>query len=466
MKTIQLIFGIINLFFITYLIGYSTFLFLSSVTGALTLYNRRKEILLNNVSNQDVYVPVTIIVPAYNEEVTVADTVRSLLNLDYQLYEIVVVNDGSSDGTAQALIEAFDMKEIGRPIRRRIACQDVESIYESFGQKIPLTLINKKNGGKADALNMGINASNYPYFICMDADSMLQYDSLREIVRPVMENEHVVAVGGAIRPANGAIIDKGYVKKYQLPKNILACMQLLEYERSFLAARILLDKFNGSMIISGAFGLFHKETVIEAGGYDPTTMGEDMELVVKLHEYCILNKRPYSIRYATNAICWSQVPERLRDLCKQRRRWHRGLIQCMKTHRIMIGKQNNIMIGLVSYPYFMLYELYSPIIEIIGVLSMIGAYFVDLLNVPYMIMFFMIYAIFGMIMTLTSFFSRILTIDLTISFGDMMKAIGLCFFEIVILRFIMVLVRLWALLGINKKKQNQWGRINRSALNK
>lgn len=464
MKLVQLLFGAINIFFITYLIGYSTFLFLSAIVGALTLYDRRKEVLLNNVSSEDVFVPVTIIVPAYNEQVTVVDTVKSLLNLNYHLYEIVVVNDGSLDDTAKSMIEAFDMKEIQRPIRRRVKCQPVESVYEAFGQKVNLTLINKVNGGKADALNMGINASNYPYFICMDADSMLQYDSLREIVRPVLENDHVVAVGGAVRPSNGAIFDNGWVKKYRLPRNLLACMQLLEYERSFLAARILLDKFNGSMIISGAFGLFHKETVIEAGGYETTTMGEDMELVVKLHEYCVLNKRPYAIKYATNAICWSQVPERLRDLCKQRRRWHRGLIQCMDIHKEMLGKSNN-MLGWISYPYFMLYELYSPVIEIFGVLSMIGAYCVDLLNVPYMIIFFLIYAIFGMIMTLTSFFSRILTIDLKISFWDIIKAVGLCFFEIVFLRFIMVMVRLWALIGLDAKRQNQWGKIQRNQMN-
>lgn len=466
MQIIQHIFYGINVFFIAYLIGYSTFLFLSATVGAVTLYEKRREVLLKNITSDEYFVPVTIIVPAYNEEVTAVDTVKSLLALDYKLYEIIVVNDGSTDKTAQTLIEAFDMKEIKRPIRRRVECKELESVYEAFGQKVSVTLINKKNGGKADSLNMGINASNYPYFICIDADSMLQYNSLREIVRPVLENEHVVAVGGTVRPANGAILERGYVKKYRLPKSLLACMQLLEYDRSFLASRILLDKFNGSMIISGAFGLFHKETVIAAGGYDIETLGEDMELVVKIHEFCILNGVDYVIKYATNAICWSQVPEKLKDLCKQRKRWHYGLLQSMRTHTEMLGKTRNFMISWFSYPYFLLYELYSPYIEIFGILSMILACYVDLLNVPYMILFFGIYAFFGMVMTLTSFFSRVQTIDLPISFSDVLKAVGLCFFEVVCLRFVMVAVRFYALVTAKNSKLVKWDKLERYKLNR
>ena len=262
------------------------------VVGASTLYQTKQQTRLKNVLEKNYYVPVTIIVPAYNEELTVADTVRSLLALDYTTYEIIVVDDGSRDNTSQALIDAFHMQPIRRPIRRQIPCQREEFIYTSLEQKVPLTLVRKKNGGKADALNMGINLSQYPYFICIDADSVLQYDSLREIVRPVLEDDHVIAVGGSVRPCNGVKIEEGRVTEYRLPRNRLACMQVLEYDRSFLAARILFDKFNGSLIISGAFGLFKKDVVIACGGYDHSTMGEDMELVVKMHEFCLANELP------------------------------------------------------------------------------------------------------------------------------------------------------------------------------
>ena len=454
----------INIFFIIYMIGYSSFLFLAVVTGSSELYRKKQQDKLKNTLMKDYFIPVSIIVPAYNEEVTVVETVKSLLSLDYNLYEIIVVDDGSKDTTSKKLIEAFDMQPIRRPIQRKIACQPEEFVYETAMQKVPLTLIRKKNGGKADSLNMGINACRYPYFICMDADSVLQHDSLSKIVHPLLENENVVAVGGVVRPCNGAELERGRVKKYKLPSNILACMQVLEYDRSFLASRILFDKFNGSLIISGAFGLFKKDTVIAAGGYDHSTMGEDMELVVKLHEYCVLNDIPYCIKYATDAICWSQAPERLRDLCKQRKRWHLGLFQSMWKHRIMLFNPKFGAVGIISYFYFLIYELLSPFIEIFGVASMIIAFAVDLINVPFMLLFFLIYAIFGCVLTLTAFFARTQTIDLEISVGDVAKAVLLCFFEICVLRFVLAFVRATAFVGYKKKKLN-WGRIERKKIN-
>lgn len=450
----------VSIFFIIYLIGYSTFLFLAVVVGASTLYRTRQQIMLKNVLEQNYYVPVSIIVPAYNEEMTVVETVHSLLALDYNVYEIIVVDDGSRDDTSRKLIDAFGMHRIRRPIRRQVECQPEEFIYSALDQKVPLTLVRKKNGGKADALNMGINVSQYPYFICMDADSVLQYDSLREIVRPVLEDDNVVAVGGSVRPCNDVELENGRVKKYRLPRSILACMQVLEYDRSFLAARILFDKFNGSLIISGAFGLFKKELVIDCGGYDRTTMGEDMELVVKLHEYCVSNALPYRIRYANNAICWTQVPERLKDLRTQRRRWHLGLFQSMSRHKRMFGNFQYGAVSLISYLYFLLYELFSPYIELFGVLTVILAFWADLINVSFMILFYVIYAVFGSVLSLTAFFSRIQTIDLKVSFYDGVKAVLLCLFEVTCLRFVLAFERTTAFIGYRKKRMS-WGRIER-----
>ena len=460
MDAIKVFFNGVGVFYILYLIGYSTFLFLAVVVGASTLYRTKQQVRLKNVLEKNYYVPVTIIVPAYNEELTVVETVRSLLALDYTVYEIIVVDDGSRDSTSQSLIDAFQMRPIRRPIRRQVPCQQEEFIYTALDQKVPLTLIRKRNGGKADALNMGINASQYPYFICIDADSVLQYDSLREIVRPVLEDDNVVAVGGSVRPCNDVELESGRVKKYHLPHNLLACMQVLEYDRSFLAARILFDKFNGSLIISGAFGLFKKETVVACGGYDRTTMGEDMELVVKLHEFCVSNNLPYRIRYATSAICWTQVPERLKDLCTQRRRWHLGLFQSMTRHKALFANLDYGPVSFISYLYFLLYELLSPYIEIFGVLTILLAFWVDLINVPFMILFFIIYAVFGSVLSLTAFFSRIHTIDLSVSLFDGVKAVLLCLFEVTCLRFVMATVRATAFRGYRERKM-QWGRIER-----
>ena len=301
----------VGVFFVLYLIGYSTFLFLSVTVGSSILYRRKREAHYKSTLEVECYVPITIIVPAYNESVTVESSLRSLLNLDYTLYEVVVVDDGSTDDTAQTVIDAFDLHPIDRPIRRQVPCAPERGVWYGRVGRIPVTLISKENGGKSDALNMGINASQYPYFICIDADSVLQYDSLREIAAPLVEHENVVAVGGLVRISNGISIKDGRLTNYSLPKKIIPAMQVLEYDRSFLSARILFDQFNGNLIISGAFGLFRKDLAIACGGYDLDTVGEDMELVTKLHVFCRTNGRDYLIKYAPDAICWSQAPETL-----------------------------------------------------------------------------------------------------------------------------------------------------------
>ena len=463
MDACKLFLEYVGYFFILYMIGYASFLFLSVTVGASILYQMKRRNKLKNELLGEYYIPITVVVPAYNEEVTIESSIRSLLALEYKLYEIIIVDDGSKDNTSKVVQNAFHMHPINRPIQRKIPCQQEEAIYESYEWKVPITLIRKKNGGKADALNMGINAAKYPYFICMDADSVLQYDSLEKIIRPVLENSDVVAVGGVVRPCNGTEIQQGRVISYRMPKKIIPCMQVLEYDRSFLAARILFDRFNGSIIISGAFGLFKKSVVIGAGGYDPNTMGEDMELVVKLHVYCRENQIPYRIRYATDAVCWTQAPETLKDLCKQRRRWHIGLFQSMTRHRRMLFNPKYGLVGFVSYLYFLIYELLSPYIEVFGLFTVGLAFLVDLINIPFMILFFFIYVAYSSILSLTAFFSRIHTVDLKLSFSDVLKAVGLCAVEVSFLRLILAWVRATALLGY-KKKKHAWGRIERKKI--
>lgn len=462
--TVKVFLDGVNVFFLIYLIGYSTFLFLAVVIGSSTLYSEEQKRRLKNVMDMKYYVPVSIIVPAYNEEVTVVSTVRSLLSLDYKIYEIIVVDDGSKDETAKRLIEAFQMKKIQIPFNRQVRCKEEKAVYVTTKQKVRITLVQKENGGKSDALNMGINVSSYPYFLCIDADSVLQYNSLKKIVQPVLEDEQIIAVGGVVRASNDVEFENSRVKTYRMPKSILACMQVLEYDRSFLAARILFDKFNGSMIISGAFGLFRKDIVIAVGGYDSTTMGEDMELVVRLHEFCVSNQVPYRIRYVTDAICWTQVPENLKDLCKQRKRWHIGLFQSMWDHRKILSSTQYGALGMVSYTYFLLYELLSPYIELFGLVMIGVATYMDLINVPFMIMFYIIYAVYGAVLSLTAFLARMYTIDLTISFKDMCKAVSLCIFEITALRFVLAFVRMRSLIGY-KRKKTEWGEIERRKIN-
>lgn len=454
----------VGAFFVLYLIGYATFLFLSVTVGSSILNRRKREARYRSHIARDCYVPVSIIVPAHNEGITIESSVRSLLALDYSLYEVIVVDDGSTDDTAQIVIDAFGLTRVERPIRCVLPTQAVSGTWMGTAEGVPLMVVRKANGGKSDALNAGINAARYPYFICIDADSVLQRDSLREIVEPLIEDDTVVAVGGLVRPANGITLRDGRVQSYSLPSKVIPAMQVLEYDRSFLSARILLDQFNGNLIISGAFGLFRKDLVIAVGGFDTSTVGEDMELVTRLHVFCRQMERPYSIRYAPDAICWSQAPETLRDLIKQRRRWHTGLYESMRKHATLFANARFGPVAVLSYTYFLVYELLSPLIELFGIVTMGIAFAFKFINVPFMIVFFLIYAIFGAVMSLTAFFSRVQTRDLKLTALDAVRAVLLSLFEVTVLRFILAVTRMLALVGYRKRGRT-WETVQRTTLN-
>ena len=450
----------VNIFFLLYLMVYATYLLCSIVVGAWELYDANRMKRIKNEIRHDFYFPVSIIVPAYNEEVTIIDSVQSLLKLDYRLYEIIVVDDGSTDGTADKLIDHFGMKRVRRPIRKRLDCEPEKAVYVTEGMKTKVTLVCKENGGKGDALNMGINISVYPYFLCIDADSMLQPDSLEKIVQPVMREDNVAAVGGLVRAAQSVRTENGKRIGYKMPWNLITAMQIMEYDRAFLAARILLNRFNGNLIISGAFGLFKKDMVVAAGGYSRKTLGEDMELVVRLHRFCKNNKIPYRICYEPNAVCWSQVPETLEDLKKQRRRWHLGLFQSMLRHRSMFMNPSYGWLGLVSYLYYFLYELISPFIQLLGWITMAASVTVGILNFNFMIQFYLMYTLYNAVLTITIFFQRIYTMGLKISPVDTLKAIFVCLLENVFFRLFLDVVRATAFVGYRKRK-NHWGKIKR-----
>lgn len=458
---IDAILGVAAVFFLFYLLFYASYLFLSVATGAGRLYSQDKMRSINNELRHDYYFPISILVPAYNEDVTIVEGVESLLRLDYQLFEIVVVDDGSQDNTSKVLIDHFHMKPTSEPIRQQLSTKPIEAIYQAPNTRVRVTLIRKQNGGKSDALNVGINASQYPYFICMDADSMLQTDSLERIVQPLMEDDNIVAVGGLVRISQCIDLEEENGSyRYHLPWNPLVGMQVMEYDRSFLASRILLDTFNGNLIVSGAFGLFRKDVVVAAGGYATDTVGEDMELIMKLHTYCRNNLEDYSIRYEPNAVCWSQAPFSLGDLMKQRRRWHIGLMECISRYRFIFMRQRFGLVGSISYLYYLLYELYSPIIELFGMMVTILALVVGKLSLDFAIRFYLLFAIYGAILTITAFFQRIFTQKLTISRMDLARACIMCLVENVFFRFVMDYVRLFAMITYRRDKST-WGHITR-----
>ena len=270
-------------------------------------------------------IPISVIVPAYNESASIITSVKAMLQLEYPQYELIVVNDGSSDDTLHKLVDAFQMQPFPEAYRARVQSQPVKQVYRST-RAGNLRVIDKENGGsKADAVNAGINACRFPIVCVVDADSVLQPDSLRRVVRPFIEDPTTVAVGGTVRIANGCTVRQGFLEKVGLPRGFLALVQVVEYLRAFLFGRMGWSPINGLLIISGAFGVFHKETLIEVGGYNPKAVGEDMELVLRLHRYLKEKRRAYRISYVPDPVCWTDAPESLSDLKGQRVRWQHDL---------------------------------------------------------------------------------------------------------------------------------------------
>ncbi|MCL2445887.1 MAG: glycosyltransferase [Oscillospiraceae bacterium] len=404
--------------------------------------------------------PVSILVPAHNEAVTIVDSVNSLLAVDYRNYEIVVIDDGSQDDTAQKLIDAFKLKSMHRYVERVLTCQPEQAIYKNVVQGVAITLVCKENGGKGDALNMGINVCKHPYFISVDADSKLHKDALTEIVRPVLEDDTVVAVGGMVLISQCLHMQNDEQVNYRFPSNLLVGLQALEYNRSFLASRIFLDTFNGNLIISGAFGLFKKTTVMNAGGYNTKTLGEDMDLVLRLHGYCRNNNIKYRMRYQSSAVCLTQAPTTMRDLSGQRRRWHLGLLQSMFSHRRMLMNKKFGLVSFLSYMYYLAYELMAPFFELFGVVTMVLAYFAGMLNFGYMIAFLVLYALYGSIISLTAFSQHIYVQKIHMLPWQMFKAMLLSVMEFGFFRYVLVLVRIMAVFRYGKNKST-WGKIKR-----
>lgn len=319
-------------------------------------------------------VPTTIIVPAYNEESTIAGSVRSMLQLAYREYEIVVVNDGSRDGTLEALREAFALEPFPEALRVRISTQPVRQVYLS-ARHPNLRVIDKENGGKADALNAGINIARYPLFCSVDADSVLQRDSLRRVTRPFQRDDSVVATGGMVRVANGCEVSDGFLTRVGLPRNALALFQVVEYLRAFLFGRLGWSALGGMLIISGAFGVFRKATVISAGGYRTQTIGEDMELVVRLHRVLRARGERYRIEFAPDPVCWTEAPEDLRTLRNQRVRWHRGLSESLAAHWPLMFSRRGGAPGWIAFPFLLLFEWLGPVIEVSGYVFLAVAVF-------------------------------------------------------------------------------------------
>lgn len=402
-----------NIFIIYYVFFINSVYFLQFIFASFSLYDYIKKMTYSGYkkyTNSENMIPISILVPAYNEEETIVDNIKSLLALNYLNFEVVVVNDGSSDGTLKKIIEAFDLKPVYQPIRYLIKTKKINGIYRSL--EIPkLIVVDKENGGKADSLNTGINISKYPIFASIDADSLLERDSLVRIIMPFLEDKFTIAVGGIVRIANSSIVDDGKIHDIRLPKNPLAMFQIIEYLRGFLTGRVGWDSIKSLLIISGAFGAFKKDAVIAVGGYATDTIGEDMELVVKLHSYMRKNKKKYKIKFIADPVCWTQAPERISELRKQRRRWQVGLMDSLFRHKSLFLNPKYKTVGMLAIPYFWIFEMLGPLVEFIGYILIPVSYFSGILNVRYFILFLMISILYGIILSIGAILLEEYTFD-------------------------------------------------------
>lgn len=378
---------------------YGSLLFLSYIfigifsSLELTFYiNRNKHFNFSAISDYKQLPTIAIIAPSYNEEATIIENIRSLLALKYPGLEIIVVNDGSKDRSLEKAIAAYDLVKVDYAFEEDIKTQTVRAVYKSTQKAYAsLTIIDKENGGKADALNAGINCSRCDLFLAIDVDCIIEPDAIPKMVKPFLEeanNKRVIASGGVIRVANSCKIENGQIVKVNFPTNLLAQFQTLEYFRAFTLGRMAWSKINGLLIISGAFGLFDRELVVKVGGYDTNSVGEDLELVVRMRKYMQrVEKQAYKVAFIPDPLCWTEVPTSLTVLYRQRNRWTRGLIDTLIKHRNMMLNPRYGKIGMLSYPYWFLFEWLAPIIEVIGISYFIFMVSLGRINLSYFLLF-------------------------------------------------------------------------------
>ena len=313
---------------------------------------------------------ISILAPAYNEEATIEISLRALLALQYPSLEVIVISDGSKDRTVQVLIEKFDLVPVKTIYEQRIKTKPVRALYRSSTYP-SLVVVDKENGGKADALNVGLSFARGELVCAMDADTLIEADGLQRMVRPFLYATDVVATGGTIRVVNGSEVKLGRVARTAVPTNLLAGVQVVEYLRAFLFGRLGWNRLGGNIIISGAFGLFQRESVLDAGGYLHDTVGEDMELVLRLKRLSYERGGPGKIAFVPDPVAWTEVPETTRVLGRQRDRWHRGLADVLWRHRRMMFNPRYGITGLFVFPYYAFVELLAPVIEAAGLVTLV-----------------------------------------------------------------------------------------------
>jgi biofilm PGA synthesis N-glycosyltransferase PgaC len=380
-----------HMIFILTVLIFTTYLFLTIFSAiSLRKYLRKNSYVdYNSIVSSPLAPSLSVIAPAYNESRTIVDNIRTLLSLYYNNYEVIVINDGSSDDTLEKIMEAYELEKVNYYFDYRLPCERIRGVYKSQNRSFKrLTVIDKQNGGKADTLNAGLNVCRNDLVVSIDADSIMEPDALLKLVKPFMEakEKRVIGAGGVIRIANSCEIVGGHIKKVNLPKDFLPRAQVMEYTRAFLMGRMAWSHLDGLLLISGALGMFDREIVIQAGGYSTKTVGEDMELVVRIRRYMADHKLDYDVVYIPDPLCWTEVPSNWKILARQRSRWTRGTMETLYTHRKLFLNRKYGKLGILGYPYWLLFEYLAPIIEFLGIVWFFFLVITDRLNWPFFLL--------------------------------------------------------------------------------
>lgn len=349
------------------------------ILSAISIKYLREYLWANNFVDYHVllsseYAPsLSLIAPAYNEGKTIEENIQSLLSLNYSNYEVIIVNDGSKDNSMEIMTRAYQLEPLpGFEYKPHLHTKEVKNVYRSKNPAFKkLIVVDKFNGGKSDALNVGINISHFPYIVCIDVDCIIEKDALLKMAKPFLENQRgrVIATGGVIRIANSCKVSNGKLVEVNVPDPLLPRIQVIEYLRAFLLGRMAWAKLDGLLLISGAFGMFDKQVAIQAGGYDHSTVGEDMELVMRMRRYMIEKRQRYTVLFIPDPLCWTEAPDNFTIFKKQRSRWTRGTMESLWAHRIMCFNPRYKVLGMLSYPYWLAFEYLAPIVELLGLVA-------------------------------------------------------------------------------------------------
>ncbi len=418
---------------------------------------RRRQIsdLISNVT----FRPISVIVPAFNEQKTIVSNVNSMLGLAYPEFEVIVVNDGSVDDTLARLQTSFSLFPVPNANRQSLRTKPVRRIHRSIDYP-NLVVIDKENGGKSDALNAGINVSSYPLFCSIDADSLLESDALLRIAKPFVDDDRIVAAGGIVRVINGAEIEGNQVVGSGAPKKLIHFCQAIEYVRGFLTGRAALARINSLLIISGAFGLFLKQAVIEVGGYSSETVCEDMEIVVRLQRFAKELRRPWRVIFLPDPVCWTQVPSDYRSLMRQRDRWQRGLIESILLHFRMFMNPQYGSIGMFGMPFYFFFEALGPVVELIGYIAMPLLWSLGLLDFSSAVMFFVLAVLYNLMLSLLALVVEDLLFQRYERATDLLLMMSAACFEFLGYRQILTFRRAAAFATVLFRR-GQWGHVTR-----